>query len=421
MKDLKTLEEIYNSLPEGKPRGEIKASPRNEFLGTIADGLNSVVGAKPLRGLIAGEIIDSALGGTASLIDDISYQGLGALFTGGNVATGGIGTIGIDPRAAELALNVTPAGQTAKQGGKVAANQLGPKAAEMAEDYMRSQGLIKNIVDQATYKKLMQKTAKDGYQDRAPVGEIFLNEFSQPSSELEKLYSLALKDGVGLQRVMVPVDQLVPTQRMVKYDNLKKVNKDSLGSDDPVSGVFDGDRVYLTDGHHRAANAILEGKGEVEVELFSLTGSPFNKVGLKVDAQANQPSTDLSSYAGTHRAPPAVPGSTIDDMSDIYPKDVYSKKGVDYYGDGSPWDKESHRAIMSAAGNPNKKIKIYRAVPKGVKVINPGDWITPSKSYAKMHGEKYLGDYEIIESEALAKELGTDGNSLSEFGYWPVD
>ena len=46
------------------------------------------------------------------------------------------------------------------------------------------------------------------------------------------------------------------------------------------------------------------------------------------------------------------------------------------------------KAIVAAKGKPNKKVKVYRAVPKGGTEINSGDWVTLSKEYAKMHGEK---------------------------------
>ena len=57
-------------------------------------------------------------------------------------------------------------------------------------------------------------------------------------------------------------------------------------------------------------------------------------------------------------------------------------------------------------GKPNKKVKVYRAVPKGVTEINSGDWVTLSKEYAKMHGEHPLdGNYDIIETEVEANKL----------------
>ena len=63
-------------------------------------------------------------------------------------------------------------------------------------------------------------------------------------------------------------------------------------------------------------------------------------------------------------------------------------------------------------------VEIHRAVPKGVKNINNGDWVTPSKTYAKMHGENTLGgDYEIISKKVPAGSLTSEGYPY-ELGYW---
>jgi hypothetical protein len=52
--------------------------------------------------------------------------------------------------------------------------------------------------------------------------------------------------------------------------------------------------------------------------------------------------------------------------------------------------------------------------------IERGNWVTPDKNYAKMHGLGALnGKYKIISKTVRAKDLYTDGNSLSEWGYDP--
>jgi hypothetical protein len=52
--------------------------------------------------------------------------------------------------------------------------------------------------------------------------------------------------------------------------------------------------------------------------------------------------------------------------------------------------------------------------------IEPGNWVSPNKNYAKMHGLGSLnGKYKIIEKTVPTKHLYTDGNSLSEWGYDP--
>jgi len=52
--------------------------------------------------------------------------------------------------------------------------------------------------------------------------------------------------------------------------------------------------------------------------------------------------------------------------------------------------------------------------------INAGDWITINKDYAKSHGESALnGDYKIIEQQARAGDIFTNGDSLHEQGWHP--
>jgi len=110
------------------------------------------------------------------------------------------------------------------------------------------------------------------------------------------------------------------------------------------------------------------------------------------------------------------------ELTKIYPDDVY-EKGAQYYGSGyKELDNEAMSILRKVKDNPDAEITIYRAVPKGqnIKDINPGDWITLTKGYAKEHGISNLnGKYEIISKKVKADEVFTDANSLQEFGYDP--
>lgn len=71
-------------------------------------------------------------------------------------------------------------------------------------------------------------------------------------------------------------------------------------------------------------------------------------------------------------------------------------------------------------GEKDVKVKVYRAVPTSVKEgkLRNGDWVTPSKKYAEMHGDNRLdGKYRIIEDEVSASQLWWDGNDANEFGF----
>ena len=186
-------------------------------------------------------------------------------------------------------------------------------------------------------------------------------------------------------------------------------------------------------------------------------------------------------YQGHHEAPDSTNGKPIYDLTDVYPDDIYSSNGARYYGHGEPRiDNLSISIISSLRGKPNTSVKIYRAVPdvpsipeqiadleyqkkyimkhgkipkdaiasakgmdrssyydsisdklehlkklpqqelKKIDTINPGDWVTINRNYAKDHGESaLLGKYRIITKVVKAKDIYTNGDSIHEWGYDP--
>lgn len=223
----------------------------------------------------------------------------------------------------------------------------------------------------------------------------------------------------------------------------------------------------------------------------------------------NPPPDQDASYRGLHQAPGKRNGAPLWNVTqDIYPDDIYTlplATSARYYGTG---DQSADIAVMSLIlayrNKPNKKIRIYRAVPilgggassnaiikklekeiaqlegylkqilrRGkisrsgglgalnlpsssydeissrrdelkakldallrtnkeegerkkdgrdgeIKDINPKDWVTIYRPYAKEHGESSLrGKYRILSKVVYARELYTDGNSLYEWGWDP--
>lgn len=185
---------------------------------------------------------------------------------------------------------------------------------------------------------------------------------------------------------------------------------------------------------------------------------------------------EVEEYVGQHEAPDSTNGAPMHDVSKIYPEDIHSAKAHIYYGDngGDAKDRESIGHIQIAKNKPLHQVKIYRAVPhitgtdeqiaelekhkayilkrgrippnvntnlnksdyyeyahnkiEELKLkpsvpsakINPGDWVTPNRTYAKEHGEAHLnGKYKILSKTVPAKHLYTDGNSVHEWGYDP--
>lgn len=121
-----------------------------------------------------------------------------------------------------------------------------------------------------------------------------------------------------------------------------------------------------------------------------------------------------------------APHLNIDDIANGYinlPEDIFTDLRA--YDNDNESGKESAKAISDAIrdikdGKEMPKVTVYRAVPTSVEEesLRNGDWVTPSKAYAKEHGEHRLdGDYRIIEQKVPANELWWDGNDIREWGF----
>lgn len=124
----------------------------------------------------------------------------------------------------------------------------------------------------------------------------------------------------------------------------------------------------------------------------------------------------------------------IENSPDVNLEDIalgYNLQPDDYfdnpraYMNNTAYGLESAHVIKNALdaiknGEKDVKVKVYRAVPTSVKEgkLRNGDWVTPSKKYAEMHGYNRLdGKYRIIEDEVPANQLWWDGNDVNEFGF----
>jgi len=140
---------------------------------------------------------------------------------------------------------------------------------------------------------------------------------------------------------------------------------------------------------------------------------------------------DDFSYRMTHTpTTPQQGAARLDDMTGggrVFPDDIYSSRGLQFYGDpNNKFDRESFEIIQAVKGNPEAEVTVYRAVPKGVTEINPGDFVTLSPEYAKMHGMSgygAMGDEagDVISMKVKVKEVFSDGNDLNEFGFFPME
>lgn len=112
------------------------------------------------------------------------------------------------------------------------------------------------------------------------------------------------------------------------------------------------------------------------------------------------------------------------------PENYWTPQGLRYYGYNDPIaDRQSFYAIMSKIkeirqmkdGDAMPVITVYRAVPTNIKATrleSHGQWVTPSRYYAEIHGRhRFDGKYRIITQNVPVTELWWDGNDANEWGY----
>lgn len=198
------------------------------------------------------------------------------------------------------------------------------------------------------------------------------------------------------------------------------------------------------------ADSILyatEGKFK-DAALSSVAMLPF--IGSVVTAKRVKKIQEKAdtSYRIDHqpRGPETPEAIRLDDLTeDIagrqagYPKDIYGARGQEFYARGPKQgykdifgiaNDESYKSVMKFKNNPNAELTIYRGVPKGVKDINTGDWVTISPTYAKQHANasfwkradgKIVNEGTVISKKVKVKDVYWAGDDINEFGYFPFN
>lgn len=161
-------------------------------------------------------------------------------------------------------------------------------------------------------------------------------------------------------------------------------------------------------------------------DAYEYTKRVMGWIGTRRAARSDRDTPDLdddiidTSYRAQHQAPGPDYGASMDDVRGMYPDDFYDGNALRFYGTGDDIaDRQSLQAIMTARNDPNAMVTVYRAVPRNVDSINDGDWVTPSLSYARTHGDNVLGgDYVILDVTVPARHLWTNADSLNEWGLY---
>lgn len=187
----------------------------------------------------------------------------------------------------------------------------------------------------------------------------------------------------------------------------------------------------VADGHHRAEAAALAGKKVRAYVAYSPhpdepfsdgDSAPYHGAephpGLRHHASLRMQASDEHDYRMMHQAPDADYGAPLHDVENIMPG-FYDHPH--YYNHGQDHFHDSANKVMKARGNPEHKVRIYRALPAehAGGGFNTGDWVTTSKDYARLHGRHYNDskhDMPVISTVVPAKHLHTEGD-IHEWAY----
>lgn len=246
---------------------------------------------------------------------------------------------------------------------------------------------------------------------RRPVEEALKEEFGDVDKLLEE-YRNQVKDEHKAMEAARKKAQEEEAKRKAHLEEL------SLLSDDEI------DRRYmeaLDNGNEVAARDMLD--EAARRKGYADTDSEYQGVGAWVAPSNPGYESDEARRADVEDNAPDV---NLEDMAlgySLQPDDYFTHP--ERYSQNTPHGLESARSIQAALealkrGEKGVKVKVYRAVPISVKEgkLRNGDWVTPSKKYAEMHGNSRLeGKYRIIEDEVPANELWWDGNDANEWGY----
>ena len=140
---------------------------------------------------------------------------------------------------------------------------------------MKISNVLNNLIKEALTKKDLEalKDANIATYPNIPVENIFFHECPEMSTILD-ITNKGVKDnedgGKGFKLEKVNVKMIVPTQKNVNADNLQTT--DEIGPDTNAELVKYEQFYFILDGHHRIANAILQGLDEIEAYVYTDKG-----------------------------------------------------------------------------------------------------------------------------------------------------
>lgn len=171
----------------------------------------------------------------------------------------------------------------------------------------------------------------------------------------------------------------------------------------------------------QVAGRHLEGRGDEYEDSSGHLGRRHQESyggGIAMTAEEDE------SYRMSHQPPDSDYGAPFhalageDGKGGLFPADIYTHP--QYYDTGHADYYNVHNQIRKAQGSPEKKIRIYRALPAAAvhHGFQSGNWVSTSKEYARDHGRNSdpHHDWPVISTTVPAKHLHSEGD-LMEWGY----
>lgn len=140
-----------------------------------------------------------------------------------------------------------------------------------------------------------------------------------------------------------------------------------------------------------------------------------------IDAQSGGVASMRVAYQMAHRPDESGPAINSLDDGTMLPLDVYDNP--QFYTGFTSGDifRDISSTLRQVRGKPDSTpITIYRSAPEG-SGINPGDWVTISEAYARLHMDS-SGDASsdvVYKKVVPASHVLFAGNDLAEWGYFP--
>lgn len=224
-------------------------------------------------------------------------------------------------------------------------------------------------------------------------------------------------DSRGVQSLLQKVDRLMG-QLLEQYEPDAET-RDALEGNGAAGIQGEGVEAQPGDSGRGDLKFSNRQKADDQAYLNAVNAGDMASAQRMVDAAAVKAGYITSSeYRMAHRAPNSQEDVSLDKVKDsgMVPDDYWTHP---QWYQAQPEERESFAKVTDALRTTGQRMWVYRAVPKNAKdgSIRNGDWVTPSRDYARMEGQSISEGYRLIAQRVSLKDLYWDGNSIAELGF----